>query len=392
MVLFPPLRGRQSTRYRREIVTSRRTADQEFRALWRDTAEGCGLARVVHVAAGVTVSAPRIGGVRVDQHGRVRRVTVQRHPGQRTRDYRDRAAQLADALSVARVSIEELAAERWIALTLLDVDPLDTSRAWAPAMPDGFVAHTEDGRPFVARWARRPHTVVQGQTGSGKSSWTYAQLAALADRPDVRVVGLDPSGLLWRPWPPDPWRVSGLADDLAGPRRVLRELCGEMDRRLALLPDGCDNLDTDPGTPLLSVWLEEFPAIVRAAELVDRKVAAEVRQLVGRLFSEGRKVGIRLVLIVQRADASIVDGAVRAQAGLRVSFASEADGVRMLHPSHVIDPDDHSIAAPGICAITAPRLGTFRGRSVLLDYRDYCAHVTAHAAPCEQRRSATGSR
>lgn len=383
MALFPwrtrpqPLTGRHSTRYGREVTTTRRTADQAWRAHWRDVAEGCGLARVVHVAAGVTVSVPRIGGVTFDHDGRPVCATVQRHPGQRTADYRQRAAQLADALGCARVVIEDMSAERWMRLRLLDRDPLDDSRTWTAGLPDGFIATDEEGRLFSAPWARRPHCIAQGSTGSGKSSFTYVQLAPLAARRDVRVAGLDPSGLLWRPWPTDPWRVSGLAGDLTEHRRVLRELCAEMDRRLTVLPEGSDNLATDERTPLLAVVLEEFAGLVRAAELVDRKAGQEVRQLVGRLFSEGRKVGIRLLLIVQRADATIVDGSIRAQATLRVSFASEADGIRMLHPAHVIDPDEHSIAAPGVCAVTAPRVGTFRARSTLLGYADYCAAIAA---------------
>jgi hypothetical protein len=372
----PRLSGRFRTRYARDTPIPPRTAVQAFRALWRDTAEGCGLARVVHVAAGVTVSVPRVGGVRVDPDtGHVASATIQRHPGQSIAEYRAAAPLLADALGCARVRIDDLGAARWLRLHLLDDDPLAASRAWHRRLPDGFLAVCEDGSLFSAPWERRPHSVTQGSTGSGKSSWTYGQLAPLAGRCDVRVVGIDPSGLLWRPWLDDAWRVSGVAGDLLEQRRVLWELCAEMDRRLTLLPDGADNLVTDAGTPLLVVVLEEYAALVRAAELVDRKVGLEVRALVGRLYSEGRKVGVRCLMLLQRSDVAIVDGAIRAQATLRVSFASEAEGIAMLHPRNVIDPDEHAVAEPGVCAITAPRVGTFRARSVLLDYRRYVALV-----------------
>lgn len=373
------LAGRYGTRYGREVPpVQRRAVEQGFRALWRDTAEGVGLARTVHVAAGVTVSVPRVGGIRLDEDGQVRSVTIQRHPGHPVADYRTSAALLADALGCARVSIEDLGTDRWLRLHLFDADPLAAPRAWHRRLPDGFLAITETGELFSAPWESRPHSVTQGSTGSGKSSWTYSQLAPLAGRRDVRVVGIDPSGLLWRPWPDDePWRVFGVGGDLGAHRKVLRALCDEMDRRLTLLPKGADNLTTDDAVPLLVVVLEEYAALVRAAELVDRKVGAEVRALVGRLYSEGRKVGLRCLMLLQRADASIVDGAIRAQATLRVSFASEADGIAMLHPRQVIDPDEHSIAAPGVCAVTAPRVGTFRARSVLLDYAQYVATVGA---------------
>ena len=373
MALFT-LHGRHATRYGREVGPRRATIESEWLSLWRRTAEGCGLARVVHVAAGITVSTPPVGGVRIDRHGRVSSATVQRHPGQRLTDYRALGGQLADALGVARVRFDDLGADRWMRLHLLDTDPLTTSWAWHACLPAGFVAETEEGRLFSAPWERRPHTVVQGTTGSGKSWWTYAQLAALAPRPDVRVVGLDPTGLLWRPWGDSPgheWRVSGLGADLLEHRRVLRALCEEMDRRLKLLPEDADALVTDAETPLLAVVLEEYAALVRAAELVDRKVGLEVRGLVGRLFAEGRKVGLRVLVVLQRADATVFDGAIRAQATLRISFASEADGIRMLHPAGAVDPDEHAVAEPGIAIVTAPRVGTMRVRSRRLDYRGY---------------------
>lgn len=393
------LRGRHGTRYGREVRVSRRTLESEWRALWRDTAEGCGLARVVHVAAGVTVSVPRIGGLRLDRHGRVTSVTVQRHPGQRLADYRAVAGQLADALGVARVRLDDLGADRWMRLHLLDVDPLTDSWDWHTCLPDGFIAETEEGRLFSLPWERRPHTVVQGTTGSGKSWWVYAQLAALASRPgqpalddqlelshrpDVLVAGLDPSGVLWRPWdgaPGEKWRVSGLRGDLTEHRRVLAELCDEMDRRLALLPADRDVLATGAETPLLVVVLEEYAALIRAAELVDRKVGQEVRSRVGRLFAEGRKVGVRVLVVLQRADATVFDGAIRAQATLRISFASEADGIAMLHPRAAVDPDEHAIAEPGVAVVTAPRVGTLRVRSRRLDYAAYVAAVRSGIRP-----------
>lgn len=379
MALFPTSRprtltGRYSTRYDRERVATRRSAEQGFRAHWRDVAEGCGLAKIVHVASGVTVSVPRIGGVRLSRHGRVLSATVQRHPGQRLVDYRAVAGQLADALGVARIRLDDLGADRWMRLHLLEVDPLADSWDWHRRLPDGFIAETEEGRLFAVPWERRPHTVTQGSTGSGKSWFVYSQLAALAPRRDVLVVGLDPSGVIWRPWadaPGEKWRVSGLRGDLTEHRRVLAELCDEMDRRLALLPDDRDVLATGRETPLLVVVLEEYAALVRAAELVDRKVGLEVRSRVGRLFAEGRKVGLRVLVVLQRADATIFDGAIRAQATLRISFASEADGIGMLHPRAAVDPDEHAVAEPGVAVITAPRVGTVRVRSRRLDYAAY---------------------
>jgi S-DNA-T family DNA segregation ATPase FtsK/SpoIIIE len=224
------------------------------------------------------------------------------------------------------------------------------------------------------------HTLVQGSSGFGKSTLTYAQLAPLAGRPDVLVAGLDPSGLVFRPWeglPGASWRVSGLGGALAEHTRVLAELCAELDRRLELLPPGVDNLMTSPATPLLVVALEELSGFLRTLD-ADRKLAPTVRALLGRLFAEGRKVGIRMLAVIPRADATVLGAGIRDQCQLRVSFAVEPEGFRMAHPSTgPIDADEHAGSPPGVAAVTAPGLGTFRMRAGALPYAEYCRRVAA---------------
>lgn len=373
--------GRGRTRYGRDLVSQRRTLEQEFRAHWRDVSEGVGLAKRVHVAAGITISVPRIGGVRFDRHGRVSSATIQRHPGQTVADYRKLASLLADAFDRAHVRIDDLGADRWVRLHLLDVDPLARPFAWSRELPEDYVATAEDGRLLTSRWQRRPHMAIQGGTGSGKSSHVYAMLAPLAGRDDVRVAGIDPTGLAWKPWPADPWRVSGLRD-LDEVRRVLRELVAELDARLASMPPNTDNLVTDRRTPCVVIVLEEFAGIVRAAELAGKPVLVEVRGYVARLLAESRKVGFRLVLAMQRADAGTADALVRAQCGLRMSFSVDSsEALAFLHPRDSVDAGEHATAAPGVAILTAPGVGTVRVRTPLLRYADYCAVVSAARKP-----------
>ena len=376
------VRGRHATRYAREVLARRQSAESEFRNLWRLVAEGVGLARVVHVAAGVTVVAPKVGGVRLDGHGRVTSATVQRHPGQTVADYRKLASLLADALDVAHVRVDDLGADRWVRLHLLDVDPVGGVRHWVSDLPDGYVATAEDGTALTARWQRRPHVAVQGATGSGKSSLLYVQLAALADRDDVRVCGVDPTGLIWKPWPHDPWRVSGLRD-LDEVRRVLRELVAELDARLASMPADTDNLVTTRDTPCLAVVFDEYPGLIRAAEVAGKQVVAEVRGYVSRLLSEGRKAGIRVVLVMQRAEASTADATVRAQCGLRLSFSVDSpEAFKFLHPADSADVAEHATAPPGVAILTGPGVGTVRVRTPLLAFADYCAVVRRASPGC----------
>lgn len=66
--------------------------------------------------------------------------------------------------------------------------------------------------------------------------------------------------------------------------------------------------------PLRVFVLEEYAGLLRQATAHDEglkpaeRTAGKIKQRVGRLVSEGAKAGIRIILITQRMDATIVDG------------------------------------------------------------------------------------
>ena len=167
--------------------------------------------------------------------------------------------------------------------------------------------------------------------------WTYGQLADAAADPGVLVCGLDPSALLWRPFAGTrhaQWQVGGVGGDLAAHVACSSGLSAEMDERIAAMPADRDAVETGPDLPVLLVVLEEYAGLLRVADVTDKKLGQKVRALVARLLSEGRKAGVRVLIIVQRADAAVVDGLVRAQCALRVSFSVDSgEAVRMLHPA-----------------------------------------------------------
>lgn len=192
--------------------------------------------------------------------------------------------------------------------------------------------------PFAAA-----HTVLTGRTRSGKSVQLYGVLAQLRAYP-VQVCGIDPTGILF----------NALGEGLGGSRlrvKTLRDsqrvlevvgaLVDEMDRRIEqLLADGLDKFsDFTDAFPLLMVVFEEYPGTLAALEAIDKatgaklaeRVETRVRSAVQRLALEGAKVGVRLWLISQRADASLLTGVLRSQLTQRLSFAQDADGLRMLH-------------------------------------------------------------
>ena len=207
------------------------------------------------------------------------------------------------------------------------------------------VARYEDGSRFAWDVTEASHTIIQGMTRSGKSVATYGLLSQLARMPDdaVEVWGIDPASVLLGPWKD---RVGGRerivlgTEDAQAAFDLLWKLVQKMESRLARLrEEGREKLEAGDA-PLVVVVLEEYPGLLRAIEQQDRsrptkeRFGAAVQALVDRLLSEGAKVGVRVLMIVQRADASIVGGYARGQFGTRLSFAVDTtEAVQMLHPT-----------------------------------------------------------
>ena len=373
------LRGTGSGRWRRDAdaLAERRA----WAARWAEAAEGSGITRTVVVAAGQTVIVPRLVDVGGPPGGPLV-LLVLLLAGQLPADVVAVADRLAPALGAARIRVSALSDGRHVRLALLARDPLDEVRDHDPHAPPGLLGHGEDGVPLTVGWPARGHMLVQGQTGSGKSVFTYGQLADAAADPAVLVAGLDPSGLLWRPFAGTrhaPWQVGGVGGDLAAHVELLERLCATMDARIAAMPPARDSVVVGPGLPLLLVVLEEYAGLLRVADVTDKRLGQKVRALVARLLSEGRKAGVRVLLIVQRADAAVVDGLVRAQCSVRVSFSVDnGEAVRMLHPA-AESVADVLAAPPGIGLLTMPGAPLTRFRAGLLDYARYVELVEATA-------------
>lgn len=381
MALFAPRRrwltGTRSGAYRRDADA---LADRHrWSGVWRAAAEGAGLSRTVNVAAGQTIITPDLVAV---AGGPPLALVVRLMPGQLTADVTAVADRLAPALGAARVRVVGLSDGVHVRLELLDVDPLEQPRHRDPHAPAGLIGYGEDGDPLAIPWPRRGHALVQGQTGSGKSVWTYGQLADAATDPAVLVTGLDPSALLWRPFTGTrhaEWQVGGVGGDLAAHVALLERLVATMDDRIGAMPPDRDAVVTGPDLPVLLVVLEEYAGLLRVADVTDKKIGARVRALVARLLSEGRKAGVRVLIVVQRADAAVVDGLVRAQCALRVSFSVDSgEAVRMLHPA-ADDVAGVLAAPPGVALVTRPGEALARFRAPLLEYGAYCALVAGGA-------------
>jgi len=251
----------------------------------------------------------------------------------------------------------------------------------------------EAGDALGHAFAGAGHLAVAGQSGSGKSAFSYGVLSQLAPAEDIVIAGSDITGLLLgRPWTGSvhgAWQASGTAD-LEEHASLLERLVGVMDARLASLPDRVDQLAPSPERPLFLVVMEEFPGLLRAAGSLpkpargERSVADRIRSANLRLRSEGRTVAFRVLTLAPRAEAEAMGGGyAREQYALRLSFRVPGDSLEMLHGPDARELGaEHAIADPGVAVLSAPGRRLCRVRVPYLgDYAEFCDRIAAAVSP-----------
>lgn len=231
------------------------------------------------------------------------------------------------------------------------------------------------------------HWALSGVTRSGKSISVFNCLAQLKGLPVV-VAGIDPTGVL----------LGALGEGLGGsrlraltlrdPERVLAvvdELVAIMDDRIdRLLAERCDKFEEFSAEfPLYIVVLEEYLGLLSALESLDKasgakpadRIETKVRAAITRLALEANKVGMRLWVVGQRMSAALVSTVLRSQLTTKISFAQDADGLRMLHESitpEQVEQASSFIAGQGFVETPALPLTMFRGD--LMTYQQLVAH------------------
>lgn len=366
-------------------VAERQNAERgEIVEVWRLCCESTAELRVdTDTVSGLTIGVPSVQRVSYAGPDGPPILLVQLRPGMLPEDITCHARRFAEAfgcrtLTVAPAGINYPVGCCWVRF-VAGPDPLLQTVPFL-TLDNGHVVwgRSETGAIIsINLHDDAPHTVVQGQTGSGKSIWTYGVLAQLAHRADIRVVGSDPTGLLWRPWPESPDRVSGLRDPAAH-EAMLARLIAEMDDRLESMPAMLDKSPTGVELPVIVVVLEEYAGLLRAADQADKETGKAIRSHVSRLLAESRKVGFRVLMLLQRAEATIIGGAERSNLSGRLSFrVDNRESVKMLHGVEV--PDEvvtaQLAALPGVALFQAPGVDVARLRGPYVTYRDYCTAV-----------------
>jgi S-DNA-T family DNA segregation ATPase FtsK/SpoIIIE len=370
-------------RAERRVERERQELAADIAERWRWVLQGTAAARNVTNGAGVQVTtAPVVVGVDLGQLLGPIVLTVRMLAGQVPEDLVAVAGRIAEGMGCAAVRIRPWR-PGYVRVFLLRADPLGPTLALDLRRPGVLVGLLEHGEPLRVDPVDLPHLMVQGQTRSGKSTWLYALLAQLVRDRLVRVAGVDPSGLTLRPFTGTAhaaWQTTGLAD-LAAAEATLARLVEDVDARLAAMPLDRDVLAVDEAHPLTVVVLEEYPALLRALDAADAKQGKRVRALVARLLAESHKVGHRVVIAAQRAEAQIVGAAERAQCGGRLTFRVDSlDTVKLLHPDGDVYAAEHTAAPPGVALCTWPGSPLQRLRGPIVGgYREYVQAIRSAA-------------
>ena len=202
------------------------------------------------------------------------------------------------------------------------------------------------GNPVVADLAKRPHVLVAGTTGSGKSVGINAMILSLlykAEARDVRLLMIDPKMLEMSVYEGIPHLLAPVVTDMKQAAHGLNWCVAEMERRYKLMSKlGVRNLagyntKIDEAkakeefiynpfslTPEEPEPLQRLPHIVVIIdELADLMmvVGKKIEELIARLAQQARSAGIHLILATQRPSVDVITGLIKANIPTRIAFS-----------------------------------------------------------------------
>lgn len=274
--------------------------------------------------------------------------------GQTVDDVLRAAPALASAWGVPEVRVS-VAAPGVVALTLVTSDPLsETVRHDGAADVIGVdepwvIGRSEEGSLVTLDMASGSHTLIAGATRSGKSVCVYGLLTHLLRMGDsVRLLVADPNETTVAPFED---KVAWFTTS-THPNQValgLRWVQAEVQRRKpimrAMRKDRLSVEDFTPDMPLIVVVIDELANYLRHA---DKKAASALTDDLLVQASQNAKYGVRLVLITQRPDSTILSTSIRAQIASRISFRLEdSETARMVFPD-LDDPLTMMSLPPGV--------------------------------------------
>jgi S-DNA-T family DNA segregation ATPase FtsK/SpoIIIE len=161
---------------------------------------------------------------------------------------------------------------------------------------------------IVQDLAELPHIRVGGTTFTGKSNWLHTVVASLIQQPNVQLAIIDPALLEFSYMR----KYAAFAADLDSTLDLLRLLEAEMHRRRRILDKaGVVKIQDYRGDdlPYIVLIIDEFSFVNKPCHDICSNLAAMAR-----------KVGIHLIIAMQRPDMKILPGILKANLPGALSF------------------------------------------------------------------------
>jgi len=213
----------------------------------------------------------------------------------------------------------------------LDARPQGRGAGTAYLIPIGQGA----GGPVWRSLLEAGHILVGGESGSGKSTWLNAALAALlvSHTPqELQVAVVDPKEVEFQAYRGLPHLFAPLATEVDDAAALTAHLVAELDRRRALFSRaGAKNLPaynrrTGERLPLILFIVDEVTDIALAAGLKSPFYTDLIR-----LSSKGRAFGLVMMLATQNPKAEVLNTLIRGNMSTRIAFrVATADHSRVI--------------------------------------------------------------
>jgi S-DNA-T family DNA segregation ATPase FtsK/SpoIIIE len=286
-------------------------------------------------------------------------VVVRILTGQSVTDWQNKSRALAEALRAERVTIRSSKPGE-IVINVHHRDALVSPIPLRRPRPDVDIdlssidfGITESGK----RWCMPVlghHILVAGATGAGKGSVLWSLISGVAPgirAGTVRLLVVDPKGGMEFGRGPD--LFSGFAYD-NGDRTLalLRAATKVMQQRAHRLRGHTRLHAPSVSAPLIMIVVDEIASLT--AYIADRKVRAEVEQLLGLLLSQGRAVGVSVIAAVQDPSKDVLP--IRQLFSIRIAMRmTEATQTTMVLGAAARDAgalcDEISTATPGVAYV-----------------------------------------
>lgn len=252
------------------------------------------------------------------------------------------------------------------------------------------VGVTRTGERVEVALAKRPHTIIAGQSGSGKTRTVMSMITGLALGGSAIAIGDfkgDPAlADLYGKMP----GVVHHSTTLGGISRLVLWAYDELARRSALLPllarKGITAPVWEPVVIILDEWGQGLDELLNAPEAENRGAGAALVNMMSKIFAQGRSFGLHVILSTQHVYASAIPGRIAQNAANRIIIGKPKAGPK----GHIVGlfQDDREAAEGAAEGIT----DGMQGRGIIADQAGRVVQFQAHYGytPAEPPESVSG--